>query len=186
MSELYVKVCGITSTQQLEWAIELGYDAVGFMRAPQSKRFVDVETARELAAHAVGNIDTFAVALTLDQIGAVQDVVDTVQLYEHADVASLALASDTPPASTTGLDYWFYDASHGTGTFTEIPEWVRDVDARFILAGGLTPDNVADIVARYHPDGVDVSSGVESSAGVKDYALMEQFLAAARGRSVTG
>lgn len=180
MSELYVKVCGITTVEQLEWAIELGYDAVGLMRAPRSTRLVDIETARRLAGHAAQRIDTFAVGLTLDQVAPVMDVVDTVQLYESADVESLALASDTPPASTKGLDFWFYDASHGTGTFTEIPDWVTEVDARFILAGGLNPENVADVVSWYRPDGVDVSSGVETSAGVKNYALMKAFINAIR------
>ncbi len=183
MSDLYVKVCGITRVEQLEWAIDLGYDAVGMMRAPKSKRLINVESAYRLAEHAGGRIDTFAVGLTLDQVEPVRDAVDTVQLYEYADVPSLALASDTPPQSTKGLEYWFYDASHGTGTFAEIPDWVRDVDARFILAGGLNPENVAEVVVRYRPDGVDVSSGVESSAGVKDYALMKAFIEAVRGVS---
>ncbi|HIY86092.1 MAG TPA: hypothetical protein H9822_06560 [Candidatus Yaniella excrementavium] len=180
MSELYVKVCGITNVDQLEWAIELGYDAVGLMQAQKSQRLIDVETARRLVEHAAGRIDTFAVGLCLDEVEPIRDIVDTIQLYEHVEVDSLALASDTPPATTKGLDYWFYDASHGTGTFTEIPDWVRDVDARFILAGGLNPGNVAEVVARYRPDGVDVSSGVESSAGVKDYALMKAFIDAVR------
>lgn len=180
MSELFVKVCGITSAAQLEWAIDLDYDAVGLMRAPQSKRLVDVETVRKLVAHADGRIATFAVGLTLDQVAPVQDVVDTVQLYEYAAIDSLALASDTPPDNTRGLDYWFYDASHGSGTFVEIPDWVRDVDARLVLAGGLNPGNVAEVVTRYKPDGVDVSSGVESTPGVKDHGLMKAFIEAAR------
>src|SRR5699024_10491813 len=134
MSDLFVKVCGITTVEQLQWAIDLGYDAVGLMRAPQSARLVDVETARELIAYAGDRIQVFGVGLTFDQVEPIADLVDTVQLYELADVGSLALASDTPPVSTTGLDYWFYDASHGTGAFQEIPDWVHDVDARFILA----------------------------------------------------
>lgn len=181
MSDLFVKVCGITTVEQLEWAIELGYDAIGLMRAPRSPRLVDVDTARELIAHADGKIKTFAVGLTLDQVAPLKDQVDTVQLYEPAEVESLALASDTPPASTQGLDYWFYDASHGTGKFSEIPQWVHDVDARFVLAGGLNPGNVAEVIEQYRPDGIDVSSGVESSPGTKDYALMKSFIEAARG-----
>ncbi|HJF13679.1 MAG TPA: phosphoribosylanthranilate isomerase [Enteractinococcus helveticum] len=181
MSDLFVKVCGITTVEQLEWAIDLGYDAIGLMRAPHSPRLVDVETARELIAYADGKIQTFAVGLTLDQVASLKDHVDTIQLYEPAEVESLALASDTPPASTQGLDYWFYDASHGTGTFSRIPEWVHDVDARCILAGGLNPGNVAEVIEHYRPDGIDVSSGVESSPGTKDYALMKSFIEAARG-----
>ncbi|GAA4109195.1 phosphoribosylanthranilate isomerase [Enteractinococcus coprophilus] len=186
MSELFVKVCGITTVEQLEWAIELGYDAMGLMCAPHSPRLVDIGTARELLVHANGRIQTFAVGLTLDQVEPLKDHVDTVQLYESAEVKSLALASDTPPESTEGLEYWFYDASHGTGTFSEIPQWVHDVDARFVLAGGLNPGNVAEVVEQYHPDGIDVSSGVESSPGTKDYALMKSFIEAARGPKPRG
>ena len=181
MSDLFVKVCGITTVEQLQWAIELGYDAVGLMRAPQSKRLVDVATAQELIAAAQGKIQTFAVGLTFEHVAPLKDAVDTLQLYEPAeDVRSLALASATPPQDTTGLDYWFFDASHGTGTFVEIPDWVHDVNARVVLAGGLRPDNVAEVVATHRPDGVDVSSGVESAPGVKDYALMKSFIEAAR------
>lgn len=180
MTDLFVKVCGITTVEQLRWAIDLGYDAVGLMRAPNSTRLVDDETARELIAAADGKIQTFAVGLTLDQVAPLQDAVDTLQVYEQADVPSLALASATPPVSTQGLDYWFFDASHGTGSFVEIPDWVQDVDARWVLAGGLRPENVAEVVATYHPDGIDVSSGVESAPGVKDYALMKAFIEAAR------
>lgn len=183
MSELYMKVCGITTVEQVDWAIELGYDAIGLMRAQKSKRLVDVETAQKLAEHAAGKIDTFAVGMTLADVAPLLETVDTVQLYEYAEVASLALASETPPTSTKGLDYWFYDASHGTGTFAEIPDWVTEVDARVILAGGLNHHNVAEVLARYRPDGVDVSSGVESSPGVKSYSLMKQFIDAARGLS---
>lgn len=181
MSEFFVKVCGITTREQLEWAIELGYDAVGLMQVPSSSRIIDANEARQLADAARDRIATFGVGLRLDQVESIIDAVDTVQLYETADVESLALASDTAPTSTRGLEYWFYDASHGTGTFTEIPDWVNSVDARFVLAGGLHPDNVAEVIARYRPDGVDVSSGVESAPGVKDYDLMQAFIEAARG-----
>lgn len=181
MSELFVKVCGITTVEQLRWAIELGYDAIGLMRVPHSNRLIDVETARELVKHADGRIKTFAVGLTLEHVKPLQDVVNTVQLYEPAQVDSLALASATPPESTDGLDYWFYDPSHGTGTRTEVPDWVHDVKAPFILAGGLNPENVAEVIAAYQPDGVDVSSGVESRPGQKDYHLMKAFIEAVRG-----
>lgn len=182
VSEFFVKVCGLTTTEQVDWAVELGYDAIGLMCAPRSSRFVTTEAARELIDHAAGRIGTFAVGLTMDQVAPLQPLVDTVQVYEAVgdQGGSVALASETPPPSTEKLDYWFYDASHGTGTFAEIPAWVHEVDARFVLAGGLNPDNVADVVARVRPAGVDVSSGVESAAGVKDYALMREFIVAAR------
>lgn len=180
---MFVKVCGVTTVEQLEWAIELGYDAVGLMRAPKSSRYVDLSKAHELLEVAAGRIKTFAVALSLDQVEPLVAYVDTIQLYEWADVPSLALAADEPPVSTEGLEYWFYDASHGTGTFGEIPDWVRSVDAKVVLAGGLNPQNVGEVVRLYKPAGVDVSSGVERVPGVKDYMLMKSFIEAVRGGS---
>src|SRR5699024_11312960 len=108
MSKLYVKVCVITTAEQLEWAIELGYDAVGFMQAPQSKRLIDTETVRQLAARAAKRSDTFAVGLTLDHVEPIMHEVDTVQLDEPAEGNPLGLASATPAAATEGLAFWFY------------------------------------------------------------------------------
>src|SRR5699024_8729245 len=103
------------------------------MCAPQCKRLVDVVTAQDVISAEQGKIQTFAVVLTFEHVAPLKDAVDTLQLYEPGeDVPSLALASATPPQDTTGLDYWFFDASHGTGTFVEIPDWVHDVNARVV------------------------------------------------------
>lgn len=176
MSDTFVKVCGITTEEQLEWAIELGYDAIGLMTVPTSPRYVEPGTAESLIAQARGRIKTFAVGLTLDQVKPIIDLVDVVQLYEPAAVSPLALATHTKPESLNGVDYWFYDASHGSGVFEDIPDWVSEVPTNVVIAGGLNPNNVGQIITEYQPYGVDVSSGVEKQRGVKDYQLMSDFI----------
>src|SRR5690625_7498236 len=109
------------------------------MQVPQSTRLVDVPTAQKLIAAADGKIKTFAVGMTLDHVAPLQDAVDTVQLYEHADVPFLALASDTPPQSTVVFVYWFLYASHGSGTFVYLPGWVLAVEYRLMFAGAQQP-----------------------------------------------
>lgn len=77
-----------------------------------------------------------------------------------------------------------YGGSGATAPWDVIAgEWNRDEWPPLVLAGGLTPENVGAAVARVRPWGVDVASGVESSAGVKDPSMVVRFIAAARGAS---
>ncbi|MBN2005431.1 MAG: phosphoribosylanthranilate isomerase [Anaerolineae bacterium] len=73
----------------------------------------------------------------------------------------------------------------GTGQIAdlEIARWLAE-RCRLLLAGGLTPDNVADAIAQVHPWGVDVASGVEASKGKKDHAKVKAFIAAAKSRNL--
>ncbi len=180
MRDRFVKVCGLTQEEQIDWAIELGYDAIGVLLVPWSKRYRPPARAVELAAHARGRIRTFAVGMTYAEVADVADAFDTLQLYEPADVPSLALATATPPPASLKADYVFYDASVGSGVFHDIPDWVADVPGRLVLAGGLDASNVAEVIERFDPYGVDVSSGVENGPGDKNYDKMAAFLAAVR------
>lgn len=92
-------------------------------------------------------------------------------------------AAEAVPLAAVLLDTWSPDDYGGTGLRTA-PETLTSVlrelpDLRWIAAGGLTPENVADVVATLQPWGVDTASGVEDGAGIKNHRLMEQFLAAA-------
>ncbi|WP_234536462.1 hypothetical protein [Streptomyces shenzhenensis] len=93
----FVKVCGLTQEQQIDWAVELGYDAAGIVVTPKSKRYCPPGRAVALAGHARGRIPVFAVALAYAETAAVAEHFDVIQIYETADVPNLALASATPP-----------------------------------------------------------------------------------------
>ncbi len=77
------------------------------------------------------------------------------------------------------------DDSHGHGKIFDL-SYARDVVQHskipVILAGGLTPENVADAISQVHPYAVDVATGIESSPGIKDHKKIAAFIAAARGR----
>jgi phosphoribosylanthranilate isomerase len=176
----FVKVCGLTQEQQIDWAVELGYDAIGIVVTPKSKRYCPPGRAVELAGYARGRIPVFAVALTYAETAEVAEHVDTVQIYEAAAVPNLALASGTPPERPEALQYFFYDASAGSGVFADIPAWVADVPGKVVIAGGLDEHNVAGVIEAFGPYGVDVSSSVETAPGVKSREKMASFVAAAR------
>lgn len=177
----FVKVCGLTSEEHIDWAIELGYDAVGVVVSPKSKRYCPPDRAVALANHARSRILSFVVALTYDEAAGVAEYFDAIQLYEMADIPNLAYSSAQPPSNPVSLQYFFYDASVGSGVFRDIPDWVKAVPAKVVIAGGLNAANVGGITSRYNAFGVDVSSGVEIAPGIKSREKMLAFIVAARG-----
>jgi phosphoribosylanthranilate isomerase len=191
---LWVKVCGMTTAEGIDAAVAAGVDAVGFVFFPQSKRYVSPGNAARLAAGVPKRILKVAVFLHPSQteldavLGAFQpDIVQT----DHEDLASLSI----PPGMTVlpvlrsggmlptqlPLRVLFEGPVSGTGTTAD---WSSALTlarrCEVILAGGLTPANVADAVRIVAPFGVDVSSGVEQSPGVKDPARIAEFVRAAR------
>ncbi len=176
---MFVKVCGIRDEETLEAAVELGYDAAGFVCHPASPRYVRSERAVELARRARGTIRSVAVGLRFDEVSCLKDEVDFLQIYEPAEWSNLILAGWEPPGEEK-FRFFLYDASLGSGEFNEPPDWVTGLRDRLILAGGLKRENVARLAAKVQPFGVDVSSGVERERGVKDTGLMRQFIEEAR------
>jgi len=183
-------------------AVERGATAIGFVFWPRSPRCISAQQAAGIVARLPADVTTVGVFVneSVDVIRAVvaQTGIIAVQLhgdeppaYAHAigcpilrsaSVDNARDVGDAWPASTTLL----VDAADpvrrgGTG---RVVDWSRAAElARqrpIVLAGGLTPDNVAGAVAAVHPYGVDVSSGVEASPGVKDAEKMARFLANAR------
>jgi phosphoribosylanthranilate isomerase len=183
-------------------AVAAGADALGFVFTPRSKRCLETGLARKL----VERVPAFVtrVGLFMDQdieeIGRVLDTVPLSLLQFHGResralcaafglpyVKSLAMASaggavmaaDYPDAAALLLDSHEPGAPGGTGkTFdwASIPPLPRPL----VLAGGLTPDNVARAVREVRPWAVDVSSGVERSPGVKSTAKMKAFIKEAK------
>jgi phosphoribosylanthranilate isomerase len=193
----FVKICGLRTAADVAAAVTAGADAVGFVFAA-SPRQVDARTARELV-EAAGSVLT--VGVFKDQpaaqvrVVAAEAGVGAVQL--HGDYPKDAFTEVADPAwqliravsysapdlrvGAYGEDLLLVDAPRaGSGEAWDY-ESVASLSGQWLLAGGLTPTTVAAARRTAGAWGVDVSSGVESSRGVKDAALVAQFVAAAKG-----
>ncbi|MBI5593057.1 MAG: hypothetical protein HY881_21525 [Deltaproteobacteria bacterium] len=176
---MFVKVCGLRNTEQIDKAIAYGYDAIGIVTYHKSKRYCPPENAIKLAKYARGKIRSFVVGLQYSDVEKVAGAFDFVQIYETRQVANLVLASKKMPPEGLDYKYFVYDASVGSGVFEAFPAWLKDMAGKLIVAGGLNKDNVCAVIRDIKPFGVDVSSGVEID-GVKDFELMKAFMDAVK------
>jgi phosphoribosylanthranilate isomerase len=208
-SRVRVKICGITRAEDAKAAVAAGADALGFVFYPPSPRYVAPEVAAAiirdlppfvttvglLVDPAIEAVQTLlrAVPLTLLQFHGDEDDVFCAQ-FSHpwikaltvkpgSDVAS-AIAQH-PGASGILLDAWHPDLKGGTGQSFDWRNFPKNTDKPLILAGGLTPANVAEAIALTQPYAVDVSGGVEKidvagkpQKGIKDAGLIKAFTAA--------
>ena len=194
-----VKMCGLRRAEDIEAANRLMPEYIGFVFAPASRRFISLEEAAALrqalspGIRAVGvfvDEDAETVARLLDS-----GVIDIAQLHGNEDEAYIARlkartgkpvirafrvknAEDLRAAEASPADMILLDAGAGDGkTF----DWsmLSSVSRPYFLAGGLTPENTAEAVKRYHPFAVDVSSGIETD-GFKDCNKMRAFMRAVR------
>jgi phosphoribosylanthranilate isomerase len=172
---MFIKVCGVTSREQIDWAMELGYSAIGVVIHPGSPRFCDHQKALDLAAHARGKIATVAVGVSFDEVKSLYADFDLTQIYEYKKLKGLIFAGTDPP-SQSDFDYFLYDAGKGSGRFRGFPDWLQSVKGKLIISGGLNHQNVGRAIRETAPFGVDVSSGVEVYRGRKDFNLMKEFI----------
>ncbi len=177
---MFVKVCGITDVQQIDWAVELGYSAVGFVVYPLSKRFVRQDKLLNLINYASGKIKTVAVSMHFYEVEPYAIATDFIQYYSNLDLENhyldkTILAGKEIPENKN-YKYFVYDESYGSGTFSLFPEKLKKYRDRLILAGGLNCENVENVIKKFKPFGIDVSSGVEFKPGVKDFNKMKQFI----------
>ena len=172
---MFTKVCGLKTTEQIDKAIEYGYDAIGIVTYAKSKRYCLPKDAIKLAEYAKGKIKCFVVGLNYSDVEEAAPAFDYTQIYEMRQVPNLVLASSEMPPSDLKYEYFVYDASIGSGVFKELPEWLKDKTENLIVAGGLNKDNVCEVIRKIKPFGVDVSSGVEKN-GVKDFTMMKEFI----------
>lgn len=200
-----VKICGITRPEDAAAVVEGGADALGLVFYPPSPRCVAVATARRIARSVAPFVTVTGLFVNADA-AAVRTVLAEVPLgllqfhgqESNADcmryglpfIKSIAVQPDTdvpaemdryPDAAGFLLDAW-QPATHGGGGVTF--DWSRvpaAASAPLILAGGLTPDNVAAAIRATRPYAVDVSSGVETAKGIKSAGLIQAFM-----KGVTG
>ena len=196
MSYLRVKICGITRLEDALCAEDAGADAIGFIFVPGTKRAISLEQASVISrglGPLIARVGVFRDATLEEILETLREVrLTTVQLhgFESDDFAA-RVAAHIPviravshgaglPASGTLLIDGLEGGSGQTFDWNAL-ETTALRGRRWLLAGGLTVDNVASAVAQVHPWGVDVSSGVESAPGIKDHAKISAFIKAARG-----
>ncbi|TAM46944.1 MAG: phosphoribosylanthranilate isomerase [Gammaproteobacteria bacterium] len=199
-----VKICGITRVEDALAAAQAGADAIGLVFAPKSPRHMDLKQAAAIARA----LPPFITVVGLFENAAPETVhaalrhvsLDLLQFHGNETpeyccafpkpyVKAIHMtpdvdlhADDRRYADAAGLllDTYSPGASGGTG---EAFDWGRipsDLKKPLVLAGGLTPANVAEAVRRVHPYAVDVSSGVESAKGIKDAKKISAFIEAVR------
>jgi len=201
-----VKICGITTDDGMDAAVAAGADWVGFNFFPASPRYVTPARAAELGARpgVPATVGLF-VQPTDAEIEATLAMVslDILQLYTDAPRAAairarfarpvwrpvgVATAADLP-READGVDAWLIEAKPPPGAtrpggnaalfdWTILAGW--RASRPWLLAGGLTPDNVAEAIRATAAPAVDVASGVEREKGRKDPALIAAFAAAVR------
>jgi phosphoribosylanthranilate isomerase len=199
-----VKICGITNIDDALHADACGADALGFVFFDKSPRCVTPAQAAEIIAALPPMITTFGLFVNEepDRVAEVAAFcgLDVIQLHGDEppaacsfpphrvvkalrvrDAESLAGLGDYP-VSALLLDAWVKDRYGGTGHSFDWELAARAAAAhRVILAGGLTPANVAEAIKTVRPYGVDVSSGVESAPGAKDPEKVAAFIRNAKG-----
>jgi phosphoribosylanthranilate isomerase len=207
MNPVQIKICGITNLEDVRVCLETEVDMIGLNFYSRSSRYVEPQQVRAIrlaigrSAEAVGVF----VRASSDEVRRVARHFDIASVQLHGDyspeecaelarefrvIRALPLTAEFQPEDAAAfcecdvlLDA-AYEELHGGGG--ERCDWnkarVTGGYARFsLLAGGLTPANVGDALRAANPDAVDVCSGVEREPGVKDHALITQFVAAVRG-----
>jgi len=197
-----IKFCGITRIEDAREAVRLGAWAIGLNHWAGSPRRCDPGTAVEISAELRREVEIVGVFVnpTLDELARAAEDESLAMLQLHGDegpdfcreaarrtgckvikAVRVRTAADVLGAEAFRTDFHLFDAHHpetpgGTG---ESFDWDLVARRRFgvpaILAGGLTPGNLAEAISITRPDAVDVASGIESSPGVKDHALMAAF-----------
>jgi phosphoribosylanthranilate isomerase len=205
-----VKFCGITRLDDAQEAARLGAWAIGLNHWAESPRRCDPAVAAEIGAalrrrlHVVGVF----VNASLDEIDSAAEDESLTMLQLHGDegpafcreaarrtglkvikAVRVRSAADVQAAEAYRTDFHLLDAHRPgvPGGSGESFDWELVADRRsdvpLILAGGLTPGNVAEAVAVGHPFAVDVASGVEAEPGIKDHSLMAAFAEGAQAAS---
>ena len=188
-----IKICGLSNQESVDVAVQSGADLIGFVFAKTSPRCISPEQASQLSESIPGQVKTTAVMLH-PSATEVQEILDRFQPdYLQTDAKDFAYLNlpegcrplkvyrDLPQFNPNEIDphelSLFEGKNSGVG---ELVNTDRAADvahhAPIILAGGLNPSNVANVLQAVQPQGVDVSSGVESKPGIKDVQKIRDFI----------
>lgn len=204
MAPTRIKICGITRPEDALAAIDAGADALGLVFYEKSARAVSPAQAAEIAAvvppfvtlvslFVDADADTVADVVSRLPVGLIQfhgdetaafcasfrrPWIKALRVREESDLASECRAYGG--AAGILLDAWQEGVPGGTGRTFDWKLASRAHSLPLVLAGGLTPENVAEGIQRVRPSAVDVSGGVESSPGIKDAEKIKGFVAAVR------
>lgn len=207
MSPIWIKICGITRAEDAHAAAALGVNAIGLVFYARSPRAVTAHRAEAVLADVSKSLEVFALFVNpgREEVEAVLRVrrIDHLQFHGEESAAfcesfglpymkafrvqsATAVLSDLESygsAERILLDSYEKNMPGGTGkTF----DWLQAKTIRsqamqpVVLAGGLRPDNVCNAIATVRPFGIDVSSGVEASPGVKDLEKLRSFVEGVR------
>ena len=204
-----VKICGITDPDDAKNAALLGADAIGLNFYERSPRFIDGTLASRIIEAVPAFVSVVGVFVNHPNPQGLEDLalslgLNAVQLHgnETPDYCSMIQKVKVVKAFRVDSNFrveslknyrnamFLLDSGSGAqfGGTGKVFDWGQAYGANafgwIVLAGGLTSDNVGDAISRLHPFGVDVSSGVESSPGRKDYEKMRRFIEAVRKTDV--
>ena len=194
-----IKFCGIKKQSDFAYAVSLGADIVGLVFHKASPRYIDIAHAQSLMGKADRSVKVAALFMDADH-DFIADIVrqvnvDYIQFHGTESVefcTSFSLpyikaipmadeeqANEMIEAHRNSADILLLDGHRigmpgGAGIAFNWRD-LSKINASIFIAGGLNPENVAQAIAQCRPQGVDVSSGIESTTGVKDPVLMEAF-----------
>ncbi len=207
-----VKICGLTSTDTMQAALDAGVDFVGLNFFEKSPRYVTIQQAKELAGLARGRARIVALVVDAhdEMLARIAEAVRPDYIQAHGSetperiaeirkrtgipvikVIKVADATDIAKAKAfeAKADFVMFDAKAPPSLHNALPggngvafDWSllsKDLGG-FMLAGGLTPDNVAEAIRATGAPMVDVASGVESTPGIKDAAKIRKFIEQAK------
>ncbi len=198
-----VKICGISGCEDAKLVVDAGVDAVGLVFYEKSPRFVTIEVAAEISQVIPAFVSRVALFKDAEQ-AMIESVLERVEIdliqFHGSETADYCEQFNRPYIKALGMKGTEHDVSYllanvekyqsakallldghapgEAGGSGESFDWasIAAVDKPIVLAGGLTPDNVKQAIDLAQPFAVDVSSGVESSPGIKDKDKVAAFM----------
>jgi len=196
--DIKVKICGITNMDDAQSAFDLGADMLGFNFYPESPRYIHPDEAVRIIRKLPTFVDSVGLFVNadLDAIKAVAetgyfnwiqlhgdetpDFCDRVQFANIRTIKAIRVRCEADVNKAEDfytyavlLDAFCHDQYGGTGRQFDW-QWVKDLPKRIFLAGGITPDNVAEAIGT-GVYGIDICSGIESAPGQKDHDKMKRL-----------